>query len=324
GTLQLGNGGTSGSFVGNVTDNATLAEDHSNTVTWTTTILGTGAFIQIGAGITIFNVVESYGGGTTVSNGTLQLGANGSLASSGAVAVSGGLTKTGSGIVTLSGANMYSGGTTIDAGTLQIAGSGTLGAATGLVTVSGGTLDLGATTQTAGPLSLTAGVIQDGRLDSAAFGVAAGTVSAVFAGSGALTKSGGGTVVLTAANIYSGGTMISGGMLQLGDGGSSGSLVGNATDDATFAVDRSDTYTFAGSVTGTGAFEQIGSGTTILTTSNSYGGGTTISAGVLQLGDGDGDGSITGSVIDGTVFNVDDLGTTTLGQISGGGSLSQI
>jgi len=371
GTLQLGNGGTSGSFVGNVTDNATLAEDHSNTVTWTTTILGTGAFIQIGAGITIFNVAESYGGGTTVSNGTLQLGANGSLASSGAVAVSGGtfdlgtliqttgalsltagliedgtldssafgvqagaasavfggggaLTKTGSGIVTLSGANMYSGGTTIDAGTLQIAGSGTLGAATGLVTVSGGTLDLGATTQTAGPLSLTAGVIQDGRLDSAAFGVAAGTVSAVFAGSGALTKSGGGTVVLTAANIYSGGTVISGGMLQLGDGGSSGSLVGNATDDATFAVDRSDTYTFAGSVTGTGAFEQIGSGTTILTTSNSYGGGTTISAGVLQLGDGDGDGSITGSVIDGTVFNVDDLGTTTLGQISGGGSLSQI
>ena len=115
---------------------------------------------------------------------------------------------------------MYSGGTTIDAGTLQIAGSGTLGAATGPVTVSGGTLDLGATTQTAGPLSLTAGVIQDGRLDSAAFGVAAGTVSAVFAGSGALTKSGGGTVVLTAANIYSGGTMISGGMLQLGDGGS--------------------------------------------------------------------------------------------------------
>jgi fibronectin-binding autotransporter adhesin len=371
GTLQLGSGSNSGSLTGNVTDNATLADDRSDTLTWLTTISGSGAFTQIGTGITVFDVAESYGGGTTVSNGTLRLGVSGSLASAGALAVSGGtfdlgtdnqttgaltltggliengtldsasfgvqagtvsamlggsgaLTKTGSGTVTLSGANAYSGGTTIGAGMLQISGSGTLGGAVGTLAVSGGTLDLGATTQVSGALTLTGGVIQDGTLDSAAFGVQAGTVNAVFGGSGGLTKSGSGTVTLSAANAYGGGTMITAGTLQLGSGSNSGSLTGNVTDNATFVVDRSDTYAFAGSIYGSGVFEQLGSGTTILTASNTYTGGTTISAGTLQLGDAGNDGSIAGSVTDSTIFDIDDVGTTTLGQISGGGALNQV
>ena len=371
GTLQLGSGGNSGSLTGNVTDNATLADDRSDTLTWLTTISGSGAFAQIGAGITVFDVAESYSGGTTVSNGTLRLGASGSLASAGALAVSAGtfdlgtdnqttgaltltggliedgtlssasfgvqagtvsamlggggaLTKTGSGTATLSGANSYTGGTTIGAGMLQISGGGTLGGSAGTLAVSGGTLDLGATPQTSGVLTLTGGAIQDGTLDSVAFGVQAGTVSAVLGGGGVLTKTGSGTVTLSGANTYSGGTTITAGTLQLGSGSNSGSLTGNITDNATLVVDRSDTYAFAGSISGSGVFDQLGSGTTIFTASNNYGGGTAISAGILQLGNGSSDGSIAGGVTDNTTFDIDDLGTTTLGQISGSGSLNQI
>ena len=91
------------------------------------------------------------------------------------------------------------------------------------------------------------------------------------------------------------------------------------------AIDRSDTYTFGGSISGTGAFKQIGTGTTILTGSNSYGGGTTISAGTLQLGNGTADGSITGSVIDNATLVDDYFGTNTLGgAISGSGVFQKI
>ena len=45
-----------------------------------------------------------------------------------------------------------------------------------------------------------------------------------------------------------------------------------------------ETADIAGLILGTGAGTQIGSGTTILTADNSHTGGTTVSAGTLQLG----------------------------------------
>uniref|UniRef100_UPI0013DA6871 autotransporter-associated beta strand repeat-containing protein n=1 Tax=Serratia marcescens TaxID=615 RepID=UPI0013DA6871 len=62
------------------------------------------------------------------------------------------------------------------------------------------------------------------------------------------------------------------------------------------AFNRSDAYTFAGLIAGTGSLTQAGSGTTILTTNNTYQGGTTINAGTLQLGNGGATGWITGNV----------------------------
>ena len=140
-----------------------------------------------------------------------------------------------------------------------------------------------------------------------------------------LTKVGGGTLILTAANSYSGGTTISGGTLQLGNGGITGSITGNVINNGFFAINRSDAFTFGGTVSGTGAFRQLGTGTTILTADNNYGGGTTISAGTLQLGNGGTAGSVTGNVVNNSVLTINRSNALALGGvISGTGALNQI
>ncbi|MCL1512900.1 hypothetical protein DTJ15_01565 [Parasaccharibacter sp. TMW 2.1891] len=79
GTLQLGNGGTTGS-VGqqDIVNDGTLAVDHSNDVTLGQTISGTGSFVQKGQGTTTLSGANSYTGDTDVQNGRLNL--TGSLA----------------------------------------------------------------------------------------------------------------------------------------------------------------------------------------------------------------------------------------------------
>jgi autotransporter-associated beta strand protein len=135
----------------------------------------------------------------------------------------------------------------------------------------------------------------------------------------------GGTLILSADSTYTGGTTISAGTLQLGNGGSTGSIIGNVTDNGLLAFNRSDTVTFAGVVSGTGSVSQIGPGTTILTADNTYTGGTTISAGTLQLGNGGSTGSIIGNVTNNGLlaFNRSDT-VTFAGVVSGTGSVSQI
>lgn len=115
----------------------------------------------------------------------------------------------------------------------------------------------------------------------------------------ALTKSGTGTQVLSADNTYTGGTTITAGQLQLGNGGTTGAIVGNVSTtsaSAQLAFNRSNAYTFGGTISGSGSVLQVGTGTVILAASNSYSGGTTISAGTLLVSNGAGSATGTGNV----------------------------
>ncbi|MDT2023905.1 autotransporter-associated beta strand repeat-containing protein [Methylocella sp. CPCC 101449] len=117
-------------------------------------------------------------------------------------------------------------------------------------------------------------------------------VSGVISGvGGSLVKVGGGRLTLSGDNTYTGGTTINDGMLQIGNGGTSGSVLGNIVNNASLTFNRSDAYTFAGDISGSGALYQTGTGATILTGTNSYSGDTFIYGGRLQFGDGSVGGS---------------------------------
>ncbi|HNM55491.1 MAG TPA: autotransporter-associated beta strand repeat-containing protein, partial [Thauera aminoaromatica] len=92
-----------------------------------------------------------------------------------------------------------------------------------------------------------------------------------------------GTTVLTADNGYSGGTTIAQGTLQLGDGGTTGSITGNVANDGTLVFDRSDLVDFAGVISGSGGVTQAGTGITVLSAVQPYRGPTRVAAGTLAI-----------------------------------------
>jgi autotransporter-associated beta strand protein len=156
-------------------------------------------------------------------------------------------------------------------------------------------------------------------------------VNGDISGTGSLTQSGTGTTVLTGTNTFSGGTTISAGTLQLGNGGTTGALIGDVANGGALVFNRSNTHSFGGVISGSGSLTQAGSGTTILAGNNLYSGTTTIAAGTLQVGAGGTTGALgTGGVVnngtlafdrrDAVVLSSDITGVGTLAQI-GDGSL---
>ena len=100
---------------------------------------------------------------------------------------------------------------------------------------------------------------------------------------GGLTKSGLGTLTLSASNTYTGTTTINSGTLQIGAGGTTGSIAGNVVNNATLAFNRSNALSFSGTISGTGGLTKQAAGLLTLAGANSYSGLTTISAGTIAL-----------------------------------------
>jgi len=216
----------------------------------------------------------------------------------------GGLTKTGSGTLVLYAANSYSAGTTLNEGVLRLDNASAAGS--GVITQSNAssTLQINTSGTVANAMSLfnlatltNATLSGNKTINGTTYSVAAGSISTdsgILSGSGALTKAGNGTLVLTRSNTYSGGTTVSAGTLELGNGGS---VAGNITNNATLSINRTDSSTLGNAISGTGALRKSGAGTAILTAANSYDGATTISEGVLRIGNS----SALGSTNAGTV-----------------------
>lgn len=137
------------------------------------------------------------------------------------------------------------------------------------------------------------------------------TIAAPLIGTTGLTKTDLGTLILIGANTYTGGTTIAAGTLQIGNGGTTGSIAGDVVDNGALVFARSDAVTFAGAISGSGSVTQAGSGTLTLSGANSYGGGTNVYAGTLDVQSAAalGTGMVTmeadtALILDGTGFNV--------------------
>lgn len=349
GTLQLGDGGTTGSLTGDVatSSGATLAFGRSDpSLTFAGAISGTGGVTQNGTGVLSLTGANSFSGDVTINSGQILLGSAtefstntvvnnttdglalngfdatlGGLAGSGNLTLgthtlavggnnadttyagvlsgTGGLTKEGTGTLTLTGNHTYTGGTTIGAGTLQLGD----GSATGIV---------------AGD------IVNDGALifnHSNSF-----IFNNVISGTGSLTKEGAGSVKLKADNTYTGGTTINAGTLQIGKGGTTGSVVGDIVDNAALVFSRSNDFAYSGIISGTGKVTKSGGeGTLILSGDSTFTGSTLVLTGTLQLGDGGTTGSIVGDVlVNGTLaFNRSDASLVFAGAISSEGGVTQ-
>ena len=243
------------------------------------------------------NVYNLTGSGTIVAQQfTLNSGST-------TVNVGAGLTLT----ATAAGVNTLSGSGTIDptstfrhtasgssslvstraVGNIEVA-SGTLGITTltaggQAARATGGTLSLAGSGYTFASALVNGGAITSGTLTSAGlFDMRAGTVSAVLAGAGNLAKTTTGTVTLSSANAYAGGSAVNAGRLVVGNaaalGASSGALAvnGGTLDLGGFSVAVGALSGSAGAVITTAAAP----GTATLTTSVAS--GTSIFGGVIQ------------------------------------------
>jgi len=123
GTLQIGNGGPTGSIAGNIADDGMLVFNRSDAVTYAGVVSGTGALRKTGTGTLTLSGASTYTGATTVAGGTLLV--NGSLVSG--VTVNSGTRLGGTGrIGGLTVAGTLAPGNSI--GTINVAGNTTFAA----------------------------------------------------------------------------------------------------------------------------------------------------------------------------------------------------
>jgi len=264
-----------------------------------------GATIQSDAGLLTIS------GPITGNARTLTVNGDGDTTLSGTIATtSGGITKNDNGTLTMTGTNTFTGATTINGGTVSIAtdrglGNGPGGATADKIVFNGGTL---ATTNTF-TLSANRGTTLNatgGTFDTAASTIL--TYNGIIAGTGGLTKSNTGTVVLGGANTYSGATTLNVGVLSINADNRLGVAPGSVTGDqlifnggtlattasmalsanrsvalnaggGTFDVATGTILNFSSTLSGAGTLTKIGAGTFEL-------GATTTMAGEFALGAG--------------------------------------
>lgn len=261
--------------------------------------------------------------GNVINNGLVNFVQNDNGTYIGQIVGTGSVLKTGTGVTELlpqSGSNTYTGGTMISEGALAISSDAALGAVSGDLNLNSGTLQFNADANLDPNrkviLSPAGGTINTQDYTS--------TLAQAILGVGGLTKDGSGTLILTGNNPYQGGTTIAAGTLQLGDGGASGSILGNVANNGILAFNRSDEVTFPGVISGSGGVLQQGSGKTILTADNTYTGTTTITNGILQVGNGGTTGSIVGDIVDEGTLAISRSDYLVIGgRVSGSGNVVQ-
>jgi len=250
------------------------------------------------------------------------------------------LIKEGQGTLNLSGVNTYTGQTTITEGTLRLVAGGTLGSNAPLDIANPGTFEIaaGAGTKTVGTLTGNGGI----DLNNNNLSIPGGNFSGSISGTGEIEKITGGTLTLSGASTYSGGTTITAGTLSVGadnhfgtgaltlNGGvfeattsfSSSKLVSIGGPATIQTTGGGTILTLNGSMSGfVGSLDKTGAGTLELGGSNTFAVPTTVNGGLLRL------------VSSGTLGNASDLdlvgggfeiaagaGTKTIGTLTGTGT----
>ncbi len=303
---NAGSGGTYTLSAGTLTTNGILVGNQGN-----------GLFAQSGGSVqSTDNVVlgNDDGSGTSVGTGTYNL-TGGTLSTpylliGQTAAPAGSAFNQSGGACTVNGALLFGYQVANSVGTYNLNG-GTLttdqivrNAGSAIFNFNGGTLQAGANSASflqgltaANVRNGGAGIDTNGYNDTITQPLLHSSISGDAATDGGLTKSGAGTLTLLGANTYNGGTTVSAGTLQIGNGGASGTLGGgNVTDNGALVFDRAGNVSVAATISGSGSLTQNGPGSITLTAANAYSGGTTVNAGAFIINNASGSATGSGSV----------------------------
>ena len=337
GTMTLSGANT---FTGGATLSAGQLNINNATAVGTGTFAINGGTIDntSGGAITLSNNnAQTWGGDFTfvgsnnlnLGTGAVTLGANRVVTTFGGVLTVGGvisgaglsLTKAGAGTLVLSGANTFTGGMILNAGELDINNAAAIGG--GTFTINGGTID----NTSGGAITLSNNNAEtwaanfafagsnDLNLGTGAIALTADatvtdpaktlTVGGIISGAHSLTKSGAGTMTLSASNTYSAGTTLVSGRLNLSTAAALGTgtftIDGGTLDNTsggTLTINNAQTW--AGSFTFLGTNNlNMGTGAISLTAATTI----TVAAGAL---------AIAGVISGGFALNKAGSGTETL------------
>ena len=138
-------------------------------------------------------------------------------------------------------------------------------------------------------------------------------------GTGSLTQTGSGILLLTNSNSYTGATAINGGTLEVGGSIASSSIL----DNASLVYNIAGIQTYSGAISGSGSLVKLGSGKVTLSGVNAFSGPTQVSGGAFLLGNSAALESSTfvGGVDSGLTF-MPGIGTFTLGGLGGSSNLT--
>lgn len=243
-----------------------------------------------------FSIGSFAGNWTLATPNTSSTVINGNISGGGASTVlffQGGASGN-TGALTLNGTNTFAGTINVQRGPLILGNSSAAGTATILLDSNSppaGALQLGNFT-IANNLQLRSGASVGVATGNSA--TISGVVSNIASNTTAFVKVGDGTLTLTGANTYTGATNVNAGTLQIGSGGTVGTIPATAVaiaSGATLAVNRSDAITVGGAVSGAGSLRKSGGGTLTLSGTNSFAGGTTWEAGSISIASGSGLGT---------------------------------
>jgi len=228
---------------GTLLNGGTLVVGNANALGSGTLTSAAGTTLDNSSAVTLANDVQV--------NGNLNLATRNDLTLAGDITGAGGLVKTGTGTLVLNGSNSYSGGTLLSAGN-------TVGNSDSLI----GTIVNNAT--------LTFQQLTEGNY--------AGNLS----GTGNLVKEGSGTLLLTGASSYTGGTSVNAGTLAGNSASLQGAINTASTAQLVFAQDTDGA--FSGTLGGSGAVIKEGAGSLLLTGNQSHTGDFTVNQGTLVVG----------------------------------------
>ena len=261
---------------------------------------------------TIAGANQIFIGGTNAVNGVLALGANTLTVGGSSSVMLNGLSVSGSGNINITNtatvylSDNYTGGNQQN---VNLTNNGSINIYSGAsmicqkygggwtvatpIALNGGTF--GSVWPSPNGLTISSPIVvnNNSTLNFNGAGYGNGTLSGNITGSGGLTVTGDSLArIFTGNNTYAGYTLISGGIMQIGNGATGTLGLGPVTNNATLTFNRTGTLVVSNQIAGTGPLNQNGTGTVTLFGTNSYTGATTVNAGTLALS---GTASLTGT-----------------------------